>query len=321
MKEQRLAVPSTEISLDRRRVLMVGAGLAAGLASLRHPGAALAEQEASGLPVKRIEEILQTEGHVSDGVLSLGLNRDDLTVTGAGIPFKPAWQLNHEFAMQSIGKGKAILTGELTLLGREANPVIDQLVKQGLKFQALHQHFLDLSPQVFHIHFRGIGEPVALAHAVAAVVGATGTPLPQKSKPDAKTSLDKDRLEKILGGSAEIEDDGVVVVSVARKDTIVLDGVRLKPDMGVSHTVAFQPLDDGRTAVAPDFALIASEVNGVMRVMRAQGFDVHCLYNQETAETPQLYFSHQLAVGDAYKLAQAVRKGIEATNAKFKAKG
>ncbi len=52
--------------------------------------------------------------------------------------------------------------------------------------------------------------------------------------------------------------------------------------------------------------------------MREQGFTLHCLYNQETAETTQLYFSHQLAVGDAYELAARVRKGLEKANKKFK---
>jgi hypothetical protein len=73
--------------------------------------------------------------------------------------------------------------------------------------------------------------------------------------------------------------------------------VHVKPEMGVEHTVNFEPLGGGRTAVAPDYALISSEINPVMSIMRRHSFAVHCLYNQETAETPQLYFSHQLAVG------------------------
>jgi hypothetical protein len=82
--------------------------------------------------------------------------------------------------------------------------------------------------------------------------------------------------------------------------------------------VAFEPLDDKKTAVAPDFALVASEINPVMQLMRSQDFTIHCLYNQETAETPQLYFSHQLAVGDAYDLARKIRKALERTNTRFK---
>lgn len=80
-------------------------------------------------------------------------------------------------------------------------------------------------------------------------------------------------------------------------------------------TVAFQPLGGGQhAAVAPDFALLAAEVDPVVRLMRRQGFAIHCLYSQETAELPQLYFSHQLAVGDALDLARKVRRGLDRTN-------
>jgi len=311
-------------SLSRRRVLVLGSSLAAGLVVNEVSAAGdsrMAPASASGkLPVKQMEEILQTDGQLTDGVLAISQDRKDLHVVGPGdIPFKPAWQVNHEFAFQSIGVDRAVISGELSLLSKEANPVIDQLIKQGLTFQAFHQHFFDLSPQLFHIHFRGIGKPLDLARAVAAVVGATGTPLPQKAQADRKTPLDKNMLEKILGGTAEVADDGVVVVSIPRKETIVVGGVAWKSDMGVSHTVAFEPLDGAkRTAVAPDFSLIASEITSVVQFMREQGFTIHCLYNQETAESPQLYFSHQLAVGDAYELARKIRKALERTNTKFK---
>jgi len=90
--------------------------------------------------------------------------------------------------------------------------------------------------------------------------------------------------------------------------------VPTQSDTGLASTVAFEPLAGGQTAVAPDFALTAAEVQPVMQTMRGQGFTIHCLYNQETAENPQLYFSHQLKTGDALQLAQQIRKGLDQTN-------
>jgi hypothetical protein len=37
-------------------------------------------------------------------------------------------------------------------------------------------------------------------------------------------------------------------------------------------------------------------------------------YNQETSEQPQLYFSHDFKVGNAYQLAPDVRRGLETLN-------
>jgi hypothetical protein len=317
----------SEHGLDprRRHTLLAGGGLMAGLLVTPAPSVAWgAAQRGSGagqahLPVVQMEQILRTDGNISNGVLDITQHRNDLNdVTGpGGVPFKPAWEIRNEFHFQGLGSGRAIFNGEISILGREANPVIDQILANGLVFQAFHQHFFDLTPQVFHIHFRGIGSPLRLARAVAAVVSATGTPLPQSSPAHPTTPLDTNQLEHILGGSAEVDEQGVVIVSISRRDNMVLAGVQVKPELGVQHTVNFEPLGGGMTAVAPDFALVASEINPVMSIMRKQKFAVHCLYNQETAESPQLYFSHQLAVGDAYVLAQAVRQGLELTNAQF----
>jgi hypothetical protein len=48
--------------------------------------------------------------------------------------------------------------------------------------------------------------------------------------------------------------------------------------------------------------------------MRGQGWDIGCLYNQETGERPQLFFSHQFKTGDPYQLAAEIRKGLNRMN-------
>jgi hypothetical protein len=59
----------------------------------------------------------------------------------------------------------------------------------------------------------------------------------------------------------------------------------------------------------------AGEVDPVCRTMRAQGFEIGCLYNQETGEHPQLYFAHMIATGEPQRLARAIRRGLDHTHA------
>lgn len=325
---------------DRRRALAIGGGVAGGLvaASRMAEAALLAPRgleaasrggvglvqvadapDAGGLPVRRIKEILQGPGTVSNGVLNVSLDRSDLgrVVAPHDIPFRAPFQLTHNLYFQPLGRGRAILNAEACLLPGETNLFIDKLIEGGLVFMSFHQHFFGLKPMVWFIHYRGVGDPIELARAAAAAIRTTATPLPQ-GEPSHTSPLNADRLARILGGDAEVE-DGVVTVTVPRRETIRLADIPLKPETGVSHQIEFEPLDGDRRAVAgPDFALIGSEVNPVMRVMRRAGFEVHCLYNQETDEQPQLYFSHQLAVGDPYELARKIRRGLEQTNTAFK---
>ncbi len=79
--------------------------------------------------MSQIEAILQGPGMVTDGMLSVTLDRDDLKVTGpGGIPFDPAFEINGSLYFQPLGDGVALLNGDFPVLPEESNPFIDQLL-------------------------------------------------------------------------------------------------------------------------------------------------------------------------------------------------
>jgi len=100
-----------------------------------------------------------------------------------------------------------------------------------------------------------------------------------------------------------------------RSDRIVIDGVQVSPEANISTNIEFLPLDGAgtRLAAALEFSMTAAEVDPACRRMRAAGFEIGCLYNQETSEHPQLYFSHMLAVGEPQDLAFKIRKALNHT--------
>lgn len=130
--------------------------------------------------------------------------------------------------------------------------------------------------------------------------------------------LDHGKLAKTLHGSGEIGDDGVVTITVPRGGRVIVGDVQVSPEANISTNIQFLPLDakGTRAAAAPDFSMTAAEIEPVCRRMRAAGFEIGCLYNQETAEYPQLYFAHMIAVSDPQKLAVEIRKGLDLTDAK-----
>ncbi|MBV9229534.1 MAG: DUF1259 domain-containing protein [Chloroflexi bacterium] len=320
-----------DTTMNRRRALKLGGSVTGGLLAassslLAAPNLVAASSRmvstsVGSLPVKEIEAIMQAPGMVMDGVLDIHIERKDLNVIqripGDGeVPFKPEWENNGDFFFQSLGNGQAILNGDFGgLLPNEIDPFIDKLLEGGLIFQALHQHFYDLFPQVYFVHFRGIGDPLQLARAAIAAVKVTSTPLPQTSPSHPTTPLPAKELGSILGAPASVEGAGVVSVDVPRRNTVTLQGIRISPELNIATSIAFEPLGNGlQAAVAADFSMVASEVQNVIRVMRQQGWVIGCLYNQETDEQPQLYFSHTVKVGNAIELAHEVRRGLNQTN-------
>ena len=274
----------------------------------------------TALPVNQIESALQEKGTVVNGVLDVEVERTDIgTVQINGVPIKPSFEVNGSLTFQPLGGGSAFFNGDIALRPSEVNAVINAIVENNLFFQAEHQHFYDFEPDVWFIHFRGRGPAVALAREVRNVLKATSTPTGQAPPPNPTTPLNADRLKSILHGyDAEVGSDGVVTVFVARRNPIFIQGIHVLPETNIATNISFEPLNasGSMVAAAPDFAMQANEIDNVMRVMHRQGWDIGCLYNQETAESPQLFFSHQFKTGNPYELAHEIRKGLDQTNSR-----
>jgi hypothetical protein len=312
--------------ISRRRLLALGGGGAAAglLASPLAAGAAVTpaaqvRKQAGKLPVKQIQEIVQAEGSVSNGVLSIDISRTDIDKSRGprGVEFTSSFEIDGMLNFQPLGGDLAFFNSCLALREKEVQGMVDAIMANGFTLQALHQHFIGMSPQIWFVHWRGVASPLALARAAHATLKATSTPLPQTMPKNPKSPLDDKRLGKILHGQAQIGEDGVVTVVIDRKDKIVIDGVLVSPEANISTNVPFKPTDKaGHTAAAaPDFSMKTSEVQPVISLMRKQGWFLGCLYNQETGETPQLYFSHMVKTGDPYALAAEIRRGLDLTAA------
>lgn len=272
---------------------------------------------ASDLPVQQIEDIVGAQGSVSHGVLDIEIERQDIgDVQGPlGVTFTPSFEIHGDLHFQPLGGGQAFLNGDMALLPNEVNPFIAALLTNHLVFQAFHQHMIEMTPQIWFVHFRGVGDALQLATEIRAAIDVTATPLPQMHESNPSTPLDPDRLARILHGEAMVGDEGVVTVTVQRTDRIRIDSVIVSPEAGISTTIEFKPLGGAKANVVPDFSMKSNEVDPVVRAMLIeQGWFQGCLYNQETDEHPQLYFDHMLKTGNAYELAREIRRGLDLTN-------
>jgi hypothetical protein len=302
----------------------VGVGASAGLASARQQRHHARHAAAKSLPVKQMEAALQVKGQVqSGGVFTAEVDRTDIgTVTldspAGKVPAKPSWEINGNLTFQPVGHGRAFFNGDLALKPREIDPFISAIIRNHLVFQAEHMHMYDFEPIVWFIHWRGVGPAVELARRVNATLQTTSTPLPQAPPSHPTTPLNAKRLAKILHGTATVGSDGVVTVDVDHKNATYINGMKVDNAANIATNIGFEPLNSSGsdTAVMPDFSMTGNEVNRVVGFMRAHGWDIGCLYNQETQEHPQLYFSHEFRHGDPYALAKQIRQALNLTDSR-----
>ncbi len=294
-------------------------GLAVALAALSAlaSSADTAERVAEGtaadwLPVA--EALGKSGALLPGGVYRVGLPRTDLTVTVQGVQVKAGFALGSYAAFTKVGAG-AMVMGDLVLLDPEVNAVMSRLWENSLNVTALHNHLIEMSPHVMYMHFTGRGSAVALARGLRAALSASGTPFAPPPTPAApgELGLPKADTDAALGRTGVVS-SGVLQFVVARSERITEDGMPLLPGMGVATVINFQPTGDGKAATTGDLVLVAREVNGAARALRAHGIQVTAIHQHALADSPRLFYMHFWATDDAVTLARGLRAALDLTS-------
>jgi hypothetical protein len=253
---------------------------------------------------------------VAGDVHRYGFPRSDLTVTLDGVTIKPALALGGWVAFKAMGS-EAMAMGDLVLLETEIKPVMTKMIEGGLAITAVHNHLLRGSPATFYMHVGGHGDPVKMATAIRAALAESKTPLAAPapaSPPPAPPAIDLDtaQLDQIIGVKGQ-PNGGVYQFAVPRRDPVTEGGMALAPagPLGVATAIGFQPTGSGNAAITGDFVMIGSEVNPVIKALRAGGIEVTALHSHMLDEQPRLFFMHFWANDDAIKLAKALRSALD----------
>jgi uncharacterized protein DUF1259 len=250
---------------------------------------------------------------VAGDVHRYGFPRTDLTVTLDGVTIKPALALGGWVAFKTMG-GEVMAMGDLVLLDTEIKPVMTKLIESGLDITAVHNHLLRGSPATFYMHVGGHGDPVKMATAIRAALAESKTPLTAPAPASAPPAIDLDtaQLDQIVGAKGQ-PNGGVYQFAVPRRDPVTQAGMTLSPvgPLGVATAIGFQPTGGGNAAITGDFVMIASEVNPVIKALRAGGIEVTALHSHMLDEQPRLFFMHFWANDDAIKLAKTLRTALD----------
>jgi len=261
---------------------------------------------------KKIDDALGRSAAVTADVHRYGFPRTDLSVTLDGVAIKPALALGGWTAFKPA-HGGAMMMGDLVLLENEITPVMTAAIENGLEITAIHNHVLRANPATFYMHVSGHGDPVKLANALRTALAASKTPLTSSSTAAAPDiALDTAELDRIVGVKGKPV-GGVYQFGIPRRDSITENGMSLDPaaPLGLATGVNFQPTGDGKAAITGDFVLAPTEVNPVIRALRANGIEVTALHSHMLNEQPRLFFMHFWANDEALKLAKGVRAVLD----------
>jgi len=266
----------------------------------------------AGLDVVAIDRAMGRSGTILGDVYKVSLPRTDLSVKVGGVSVKAGFALGSWAAFKSTGTA-AVVHGDLVLLDSELNPVISGLQQHNFEITAIHNHLIDETPSVMYVHYWGQGSAATLAANLKDALSHSKTPIASVPPPAAasapKDDLPADAIQQAIGLKGTVT-NGVLALSQPRPETIQMMGVTLPPSMGMATAINFQSVGPGKVAATGDFVMIADEVTKVARALRQHDIAIAALHNHMLHGSPELYFMHFWAVGDAGKIASGLKAAL-----------
>jgi hypothetical protein len=262
----------------------------------------------------KIEELAGAKGSYNEqeGVFKLSMPRSDLSITVAGVRLTPPMGLTSWAAFKHAGQ-RTMVMGDMVLLEDQVNPVMSVALDNGLEVTALHNHFFWDSPKVMFMHIGGMGDEARLAAAVGKVFakiketsGGKGE-VPRAEIDPANSTLDPKKIEAVLGTGGELK-NGVYKVTIGRETR--MHGEAMGNTMGVNTWAAFAGTDD-EAVVDGDFAMLESELQGVLKALRGAGIDIVAIHQHMSGESPRLLFLHFWGVGRTGDLVKGLKAALD----------
>ncbi len=203
-----------------------------------------------------------------------------------------------------------MVMGDVVLVEHEVNPALSAALENGLEVTALHNHFFYDQPRIYFMHIAGRGDEEKLARAVRAVFDAAAN-APKADTfagPSVPTedAIDPAPLEKVLGAHAQSK-DGMAKFVFGR--TTKMHGADAGAAMGVNTWAAFAG-SNAAAVVDGDFAMLESELQGVLRALRAANINIVAIHSHMAHEEPRILFLHFWGKGPAETLAQAIHAAL-----------
>jgi hypothetical protein len=263
---------------------------------------------------QKVDAAIGRSAAVIGDVHRYGFARSDVQVTVDGVTIRPSLALGGWAAFKPAHGGVMVM-GDLVLLDTEIAPVMTKLIENGIEITAVHNHVLRGNPATYYMHIGGHGDPVKLATAIKTALAESKTPLtaPTPGTPPA-IDLDTAQIDQIIGAKGT-NNGGVYAIGVPRRDPITENGMQLVPagPLGVATAINFQPTGGGKAAITGDYVLAGSEVDPVVKTLRANGIEVTAIHSHMVDENPRLIFMHFWANDDALKLARGLRAALDKT--------
>jgi uncharacterized protein DUF1259 len=138
----------------------------------KDPKEGKADSVVNKLNIALLDSIIGAKGEMAKGVYKYTIGHPDVKLQEHGIPISTFLGFNTWAAWQGTPE-KAAVCGDFTMLENEVDPVIKELVNNGIEVVAVHNHMVFEKPRIFFLHYWGVGAADQLAKGLRAALDKT----------------------------------------------------------------------------------------------------------------------------------------------------
>ena len=278
---------------------------------------ALATEVHAAMDTAKIEQITGLKGTFSkeENVFKLSRPRTDVMVRADNWQIPPFMGLTSWIAFTPAHDAQVMAMGDLVLFEDEVNPVMSVALDAGLEVTALHNHFFFEQPKVYFMHIGGMGNIDDLAGGVKKVFDKVNTIRKAKPTPANEFAgvhigrvnrITAAPLEAVFGTKGQ-SSNGMFKIVFGRSAT--MHGVSVGKEMGVNTWAGFAG-SDNQAVVDGDFAVLESELQSVLKSMRAGGINIVAIHQHMNSAQPHYLFLHYWGKGKAGDLAKVIHRTL-----------
>jgi len=253
----------------------------------------------------------------AEQVYTIPLPRNDLKMKIKGEPVPIPFGFGGWVSFKKTTDGKsAMVMSDTVLLMEEVNPLISAAHANGLEIAAIHNHFFYEEPRIFYMHIHGMGSMEDLAKKFAATIrdskiSPANQPAPSAPNPvTGKENFDIPALDAIVKYPGTVNGP-TYKYTVGRSDLKVMAmGVEMTTNIGLNSWASFAGKQDD-AHIAGDIAMLQSEVNPVIKTLRANNLEVVAVHNHMLGDDPHMIFLHYYGRGNALSLAKGFKAALD----------
>ncbi|MHB8637560.1 MAG: DUF1259 domain-containing protein [Fimbriimonadaceae bacterium] len=247
----------------------------------------------------------------ADGSYRITIPRRDVRIlNGLGMQIPVDLGLN-SFAAFSGTSSNALVVGDVAVLAKEVDAVIDALRGGGIDVVGLQVHLTTEKPRLFFVRFQGHGKVADLAaklrHVFALLGRAAGPVVGPASM--GQSSVDWAAIENVLRVHRTRYPSGVMRFVYPRGDAkVTVENHPFTAGMGAGSWAAFHLCTCGRMTVMGETCCASvAELQGVIDALRNAGINISGIHNNVFGDTGQLLFVSFDAEGNALNMAGGIR--------------